>query len=415
MRRQVSSNPSSARSPRSGQRLFLAPLIICLWMGEPALARTWHVPGDAPTIQAGINLAQAGDDVLVGPGQYHEYDIALKADVVVHSESGASVTFVRPDGRGNGFVCDNLTEQATIDGFTIVGGSMSSYPHTGGGVSAYNSHLRVCNCIIRECTGSSGAGIYSWGSRNLDVERCRVSGCTGTLGGGGILAKGGGFRVHIVDSEVVGNTSPAWGAGIVVNNGEATIRRSTVSWNVSGLNSGGGVLISHSPMFTIEDCVIVQNRVNGSYLGLGGGVRVESSDGQIAGCTMAFNTGSPEPNAIASMQSSVQVERTVVAFNEGKAINCVSGGTISVQCCNFFGNSGGNGIGCGTDLGNNFRLDPAFCEAASGNYTLFDYSPCLPGHHPDGADCGLVGALGEGCGATSIEPMSWGAIKGLFR
>ena len=43
-----------------------------------AIARTWHVPGDAPTIQAGVNLAQPGDDVLVGPGLYPDAQHSLE-------------------------------------------------------------------------------------------------------------------------------------------------------------------------------------------------------------------------------------------------------------------------------------------------------------------------------------------------
>jgi hypothetical protein len=29
--------------------------------------------------------------------------------------------------------------------------------------------------------------------------------------------------------------------------------------------------------------------------------------------------------------------------------------------------------------------------------------------------CGLIGALGQGCGAVAIEPWSWGKIKGAYR
>lgn len=36
--------------------------------------------------------------------------------------------------------------------------------------------------------------------------------------------------------------------------------------------------------------------------------------------------------------------------------------------------------------------------------------------HPDGYDCGLIGALGEGCsGPTAVEHTSWGGVKAMFR
>ncbi|RPJ41534.1 MAG: hypothetical protein EHM19_11710 [Candidatus Latescibacterota bacterium] len=64
----------------------------------------------------------------------------------------------------------------------------------------------------------------------------------------------------------------------------------------------------------------------------------------------------------------------------------------------------------------NFSADPLFCDAPLGDFTLAATSPCLPGHHPDGDDCDLVGALGEGCaGGTAVEQTSWGGIKSLFR
>jgi hypothetical protein len=58
------------------------------------------------------------------------------------------------------------------------------------------------------------------------------------------------------------------------------------------------------------------------------------------------------------------------------------------------------------------EIDPLFCDQEAGDFTLREGSPCLP---EDPFGCGLVGALGQGCGAVSIESKSWGAIKGLYR
>ena len=58
----------------------------------PCLARTWHVPGDAPTIQAANDMAESGDDVLVAPVEYFEHDIVMKAGVWGHREQGSSAT-----------------------------------------------------------------------------------------------------------------------------------------------------------------------------------------------------------------------------------------------------------------------------------------------------------------------------------
>jgi hypothetical protein len=44
--------------------------------------------------------------------------------------------------------------------------------------------------------------------------------------------------------------------------------------------------------------------------------------------------------------------------------------------------------------------------------TVSSLSPCLPANS---LGCGLIGALGQGCGTVAIQPMSWGQIKGAYR
>ena len=54
-------------------------------------------------------------------------------------------------------------------------------------------------------------------------------------------------------------------------------------------------------------------------------------------------------------------------------------------------------------------------DPEGGDYTLNASSPCLPGNHPDGVDCGLIGALGEGCGAVPVKEKTWGRIRAGYR
>ncbi|MCK4548378.1 MAG: hypothetical protein KAW17_13160 [Candidatus Eisenbacteria sp.] len=70
------------------------------------------------------------------------------------------------------------------------------------------------------------------------------------------------------------------------------------------------------------------------------------------------------------------------------------------------------------DNSGNFSEDPLFCDPDNGDYSLNSCSPCLPGNHPIGFDCGLIGAFGEGCSSTRIGGAStdtWGAVKALYR
>ncbi len=61
--------------------LIVAPILFSILTGSSSFARTWHVTfdgtGDAPTIQAGIDSAAAGDTVLVAPGTYTDSNDVL--------------------------------------------------------------------------------------------------------------------------------------------------------------------------------------------------------------------------------------------------------------------------------------------------------------------------------------------------
>jgi serine protease len=53
-----------------------------------------HVPGDRPTIQAGIDAAVTGDTVLVDPGTYFENINFNGKAITVSSASGPGVTII---------------------------------------------------------------------------------------------------------------------------------------------------------------------------------------------------------------------------------------------------------------------------------------------------------------------------------
>jgi hypothetical protein len=121
---------------------------------------------------------------------------------------------------------------------------------------------------------------------------------------------------------------------------------------------------------------------------------------------------------------SQSIDRCVVAFNgPGDAIGCIESGNPLLQCTDIWGNTDGDWVGCISGLegtAGNFGADPLFCDWIAGDLSLHSDSPCLPGNHPAGAACGLIGAFDVGCTVTSVpagrtEEISWGALKKLFR
>ncbi len=61
-----------------------------------------NVPGDQPTIQAGIDAAFGGDEIVVAPGTYFETINFLGKAIWLHSSDGAGVTTM--DGQQQGSV-----------------------------------------------------------------------------------------------------------------------------------------------------------------------------------------------------------------------------------------------------------------------------------------------------------------------
>jgi predicted aconitase with swiveling domain len=361
-------------------------------------AATIHVPGEAATIQAGINLAQSGDDVLVGPGYWWEHDIVLKAGVVVHSEQGPELTIILAQNAGIGFIAENLSDRAIVDGFTISNGRYTSYIRAGGGISSYSSPLTVRNCVVSRCTGDMAGGIYAWYGE-IDIEGCTVRENTSLSVAGGICVMGT-TRSSITDCEVIGNQSGTWGAAVVMNEGNATIARCTVLHNSGGAAATGGIRISHSPSFTAEDCVVAHN-VTAGELANGAGVSIESSSGTMSGCTIAWNHATFSPGSVAVWGATVLMERNIIAFNSGHAVHCERDAHVDYGCCDLFANADGEIVDCGASLGGNFEEDPRFCDPQYDDFALQSGSPCLPGYVHGGIKCGLVGALGYGCGAIA--------------
>lgn len=163
-----------------------------------------------------------------------------------------------------------------------------------------------------------------------------------------------------------------------------------------------------------SNCQIVQNNASST----GGGLEFDHAAGLVSGCTF-FGNNANLGDGIRIQSSAPEIINTLFAFNDGYAINCYGESAPGVvACCDIFGNVVGNWVGCLSGLdgqSGNFSADPLFCNEASGDYSLHSNSPCAPGNHPDGAACGLIGALDVGCGlTTAVEQTSWGNVKTLF-
>jgi len=170
-----------------------------------ALAATIHVPGEQPTIQAGIVTAVDGDLVLVAPGTYVENINFLGKAIILRSEAGAGGTIIDAHQSGSGVrLASGEPEEAVVDGFTITNGnsggvycsssvtimnciiSRNSFSPAGGGIRCYYASPTIKNCMITENSSFEGGGIRCEGESSPVIMGCTITGNSAEEGGGGI-------------------------------------------------------------------------------------------------------------------------------------------------------------------------------------------------------------------------------------
>ncbi|MCU0342324.1 MAG: hypothetical protein MUF28_00725 [Ignavibacterium sp.] len=127
------------------------------------------VPQQYSTIQSAIDSASVNDTILVSPGIYYENICFLGKNIVVKSSGTAENTIIdgsQPiDPNYASVVRFTIAENnvtATLDGFTITGGSGHSVTgkKLGGGIWINNAQAVIINCIIKNNTATQGGGIY---------------------------------------------------------------------------------------------------------------------------------------------------------------------------------------------------------------------------------------------------------------
>ncbi len=138
-------------------------------------AATIHVPGNAATIQAGIDMAEDGDLVVVGPGTYtgdgnKNLDYYGKA-ITIKSETGAGSCVIDCENDGRGFIFQNgETIASVLDGFTIQNGNIGK---AGGLWCKDYSSPQIKNCIFINNTASTGSAVKCQGMSEARFENCQ--------------------------------------------------------------------------------------------------------------------------------------------------------------------------------------------------------------------------------------------------
>jgi parallel beta-helix repeat protein len=414
------------------------PLIAAalLLLPQLALGGTWVIQndgsGDAPSIQAGIDSAAAGDTVRVLPGRYVE-NLDFKGKAIAVLGSGPEQTIIDGSGQPGACVVFRSGEDrgSVLCDFGITGGTgytSGTGLILGGGIYVRESDPSILTNIIHDnAVEHYGGGIYcscdSSFSSPLIQGNVIVSNQAGSNGGG--IGVSGYVSPVIRDNLIADNwTERGDGGGIwlLVDVRAEVVEGNTIVRNRAG-DHGGGIHLANpgSAVVTAEirGNLIASNvaQWRSRVVSAGGGIWAYEVDALVLENTLVLNVGGPDSTwgggiALDRIGAST-IERNIIAMNTGGGIRCDRSESPTVRDNLAWQNPGGEGLGlCAgwTDSGGNVVADPYFCDEAGGIFTMAEDSPALS--HP----AGPLGAFPvAGCGPVPVvEVTTWGALKARF-
>jgi len=250
---------------------LLLALAVLVGLASGARSATVHVPGDQPTIQAGIDAAAVGDTVLVAPGTYvgtgnKNLDLHGK-NIVLSAESLLNPTTIDCEGTGRGFfLTAGLTPAAVIDGFTIKNGNTGAAPEGGGGMIVLGSSPRITNCTFADnwansASNTGGGGAIALYSSTTVIEHCNFlrneSRGVGALGGA-VIGHVSNFDVNDCTFTENAAVGPITLGGAIYKTFPSLVRVNRCVFTGNKASFGGAIAMSFEAI--IDGCIFVGNR-----------------------------------------------------------------------------------------------------------------------------------------------------------
>ncbi len=304
------------------------------WTGTD---ETCTVPiGPKQTIQAALDVAASGDEIIVADGTYagfgnDDLDFAGKG-VLLRSASGAAACTIDAQGFTRVFhFRSGETRDAVVQGFTITGGATDRA--LGAGISCSGGSPTIRDCVITDNSAGiyNGGGIYVGNGNTPLIENCVI---TNNIGGGGAAIFCENSSPTIISCIMSGNVADVGGAVLCTNSGAEFINcLFTANEATSGFWGGGAIFCNAGSIATFTNCTITANRA----VGVGGGLYSNKGSAPILANCILWGDTQPE------------IE---VSLNSGQP---------SVTYCAVEG--GYQGVG-------NIVSEPTFVDPASGNFAL---------------------------------------------
>ena len=268
---------------------------------EGCVTCTLLVPTDQPTVQDGINTANAGDVVCVEPGTYSENLVFTGREIHLAGIDGPLTTAIDAQGVGSVLTLAMAETAATvIEGLTLTGGAATDgagihisgvaaptlrrliiegndATNFGGGI--YTEHGQVLweDLIIRQNTAAEGGGIYALiddGNGAIDLRDSLLSENVASQYGGGITA----MDIQLQGVRFYGNSATVNGGALYGKPLGNALARSVVGSDIrvagNTAEGGGGFYLGPKTSMDVTDSTFRANTA-----GNGGALGMDSGDG----------------------------------------------------------------------------------------------------------------------------------------
>jgi hypothetical protein len=335
-----------------------------------ASADTWNVPDDFLTIQAAIDAAVNGDEVVIADGTYigdgnRDLDFGGKA-ITVRSANGPDLCIIDIQGSalnprrafyfGSGETVASVVQGLTIErGFMNRGGAVLC---ESGSSPLFQSCVFRHNTALADAAGDGGGAVYNFASsptfNNCEFrENDAVLNVVGGTGGG-VMRNHSGSNLTLNSCNFIDNSAGNVGVMAVVGGSSVTAHDCEFSGNEADGGAGAGdigaiVVASANSSGTFVDCQFTGN--NAAHC-CGTVALVAGATAEFTDCTFIGNSATTDgAGLVVQFSASAVITNCLFADNQsgqrGGGLWVGDEAVATVTNCTFSGNaasSGGGGL-----------------------------------------------------------------------
>jgi frataxin-like iron-binding protein CyaY len=239
-------------------------------------------PGES--IQSAINSASPGGTILLNDGVYNvdgDYDINVTVNNLTIKAADGANPIINASGK-NKRIFNISSDNVTLDGLTITGGTNDSIKGIGVYISGNNALINNCTITENNATDDNGAGIYITGTGN-NINGCNISNNYARVGAGIYINNSG----NNISYSTIANNKGTYGSGIYIVSSNNNVNYCNIIENNRTSTGPGGAGIGMNEMGS-------SNNINGCNINnnIGEGIYMNSNNNAVHGCNIKNNSDS---------------------------------------------------------------------------------------------------------------------------